>query len=405
LRLRFASPSSISRRGVGSAVLVATIVASVVVAVVGFALGEDRLLGAGLGAAVLAAAALALSVFETERRRHAAAEEELADEARLLEALVESIGAVTAPLDPQEILERARSEAERLFHARAALLGPGEYRRTAPADNAVVLPLRARDEEVGVLRLARTRPFDREELVQATVLADFAGRAHENARLLAEAQVREAERARLSDQLITAEQEERRRLALFLHDTAVQSLSGIALLLDASLQAIDAGDVDQARTVMAGALARHRTTIGELRDLSFALEPVVLRDQGFGPAVAALAEQIGLEREIQIDVEVAAAEELAEKAQAALYQIIREALQGAIHRGPPTRISLRVGRLGDGSFETAIADDAPAERRRRTFDALAERARTVSGSIDVETEPGDTGTTIRVTLPPHAARR
>jgi signal transduction histidine kinase len=404
-RSRFASRSSINRRGLGSALLVAALVAGVTVAVAGFAIDEEALLAAGLAAAALAAGALALSVLETERRRHLAAEQELAGEARLLEALVESIGTVTAPLDPDEILERARSEAERLFDARAVLLPPGETRRTAPADNAVVLPLRAHDEEVGVLRLARTRPFERGELVQATVLADFAARAHENARLLAEAQVREAERARLSDQLITAEQEERRRLALFLHDTAVQSLSGIALLLDAGLQAMDAGDLDQARSVMTGALERHRKTIGELRDLSFALEPVVLRDQGFGPAVQALAEQIGLERELQIDVDVAAAEELAEKAQAVLYQIIREALQGAVHRGPPRRISLRVGRTGDGSFETVIADDAPGERRRRTFDAIAERARTVSGHLDVESDPGDTGTTIRVTLPPYAARR
>jgi signal transduction histidine kinase len=404
-RSRFASRSSINHRGLGSALLVAALVASVAVAAAGFAVDEERLLAAGLAVAVLAAGALALSVLETERRRHLAAEQELAGEARLLEALVESIGTVTAPLDPDEILERARGEAERLFDARVVLLPPGETRRTAPADNAVVLPLRAHDEEVGVLRLARTRPFERGELVQATVLADFAARAHENALLLAEAQVREAERAQLSDQLITAEQEERRRLALFLHDTAVQSLSGIALLLDAGLQAMDAGDLDQARSVMTGALARHRKTIGELRDLSFALEPVVLRDQGFGPAIRALAEQIGLERELQIDVDVAAAEELAEKVQAALYQIIREALQGAVHRGPPSRISLRVGRTADGSFETVIADDAPGERRRRTFDAIAERARTVSGNLEVESDPDDTGTTIRVTLPPHAAKR
>ena len=42
----------------------------------------------------------------------------------------------------------------------------------------------------------------------------------------------EAERSRHADQLITAEQDERRRLALFLHDVPVQSMSGIALMLD-----------------------------------------------------------------------------------------------------------------------------------------------------------------------------
>src|SRR5438270_12045513 len=95
-------------------------------------------------------------------------------------------------------------------------------------------------------------------------------------RLLHEAADREAERARLADQLITAEQDERRRLALFLHDGPVQSMSGIALLLDGVDHAIERGNLEQAREVLGSALARHRETIRELRDLSFNLEPAVL---------------------------------------------------------------------------------------------------------------------------------
>src|SRR5213079_312309 len=105
---------------------------------------------------------------------------------------------------------------------------------------------------------------------------------------------REAEQARLAEQLITAEQDERRRIALFLHDGPVQSLAGVALMLDAAQHAISTGNLDKASTVLASALSRTRTTIRELRDLSFALEPVVLRDQGFAPAVRALADQLGL---------------------------------------------------------------------------------------------------------------
>ena len=43
------------------------------------------------------------------------------------------------------------------------------------------------------------------------------------------------------DRLIAAEQDERRRIALFLHDGPVQDLSGIALMLDATLHSIQAG--------------------------------------------------------------------------------------------------------------------------------------------------------------------
>jgi signal transduction histidine kinase len=212
---------------------------------------------------------------------------------------------------------------------------------------------------------------------------------------------REIERSRLTDQLLTVEQDERRRLALFLHDTSVQSLSAIAMMLDAAVQSIEAGRLDEARTVLARALERHRATIGALRDLSFNLEPVVLRDQGFEPAVRALAEQLESERELHVDVDIPAADALGSKAQAALYQIIREALDGAVRRGPPSRISVRIEQV-DGAIETTIADDAPGERRRALLDAIAERASSLSGTLDVEQgERG--GTTLRVSLPVYAA--
>jgi signal transduction histidine kinase len=220
-------------------------------------------------------------------------------------------------------------------------------------------------------------------------------------RLLGDAAEREAERERLADQLITAEQDERRRLALFLHDGPVQSLSGIALLLDGVEHAISTGATEQAQEVLTSALDRHRQTIRELRDLSFNLEPVVLRDQGFATAVGALAEQLGLSNKVQIDVDVARAEQLAERTQAALYQIIREAVNGAIRRGPPTRIEVRVEQAPDGGLETVVSDDAPGERRRATFDALAERARTLNGRFSVDA-PEEGGTTVHVVLPPYA---
>ena len=128
----------------------------------------------------------------------------------------------------------------------------------------------------------------------------------------------------------------------------------------------------------------------------------MLRDQGLGPAVQALAEQLGLEHELQIDVDVEAAEALGEKAQAALYQIIREALSASIRRGA-TRVSIAVVRQSEGTLEVGIVDDAATERRRATFDSLAERARTLNARFDVEQREDDRGTTVRVTLPPYAA--
>lgn len=208
--------------------------------------------------------------------------------------------------------------------------------------------------------------------------------------------------ARLAERLITAEQDERRRLALFLHDGPVQSLSGIALMLDSVVHSIDEGNLDDAKDVLAQALERHRAAIRALRELSFNLEPVVLRDQGFTPAVRAFAEELGMRREIKIDIDVEAAEQLGEKVQAALYQIVREALDGAVRRGPPTQIGIAVERAPDGRFVTTITDNGSQERRREFFDMLAERARTLGGRLTVDQE---TGTKIVLELPPSAARK
>jgi len=208
-------------------------------------------------------------------------------------------------------------------------------------------------------------------------------------------------RGELTTQVLAAEQDERRRIALFLHDGPVQSLSGVALMLDAVSDFIERGRSADAREILDKALSRTRTTIGELRDLSFNLEPVVLRDQGFTPAVQALAEEVGMQREIKISVDVSAAEELGEKVQAALYQIVREALDGAVRRGPPTEIQISVQRTSEGRFVTTISDDGSQERRREFFDMLTERARTLSGRLAVEQQAG---TRIVLDLPASAAR-
>ena len=368
-------------------------------AVIGVVANSGPVVAVGFALAVAFAALFAADLIVTERRRHEAAEEELSSEAQFLESLVDSMASIAAAGD---VLVQTCREAERLFEARARMLHAGERPRRAPAENAVIVPLKVRDEEIGALRLTRSTPFTRDDVVRATVLADFAAREYDNAQLLEEAQVREAERSRLSDQLITAEQEERRRLANELHDGAVQSLSGIALLLDAGLNSIDEGRDEEAQDIIRRALHRHRATIGQLRDLSFNLEPVVLRDQGFATAVRALTDQIGLAHQVRIDVDVEAAERLAEKTQAALYQIIREALNQAVRRGPPESVSVAVRETEDGAVETAISDDAPGERRRRSLEELAERARTLNGVLTVD-QGEDGGTTVRVMLPPYVS--
>jgi signal transduction histidine kinase len=152
---------------------------------------------------------------------------------------------------------------------------------------------------------------------------------------------------------------------------------------------------------MASALERHRETIRSLRDLSFNIEPVVLRDQGFGAAVEELANQLGMEHRVQIEVDVAPAARLGEKEQVGLYQIVRESLNQAVRRGPPSKISVTIRETQGGQIETIVADNGTGERRTAALEAIGERATTLNGRFSVE-QGADGGTAIRVVLPAYA---
>jgi len=386
-------------------ILVACTVGAALVGALGLAFGEAAVAAGGLVASTAFFGGFALYLIVSERRRHESAEDELQAQATFLESLVDSIGAVSSTLDAGEILERTCEEARRLFDARSARILPagrgGSSTEATSGGERMIVPLAVHGERLGDLELTRAEPFHRWDHMRATVLADFAARAVENSRLLEEARDREAERERLTERLITAEQDERRRLSLFLHDGPLQSMSGIALMHDAAIAAIEDGRPEDAEKVMRNSLEKERDTIRTLRDLSFAIEPLVLRDAGFFAAVRALGDQIETSHRITVLTDVEAGERLGEKTQVALYQIIRESLNQAVRRRP-LKIEVAVREREDGGFETEIADDGVEERRRASIEAIDERVKILNGRLSIDSgEHG--GTLVRVVVPPYVA--
>jgi signal transduction histidine kinase len=383
--------------------LVACTVGAALVGALGLAFDRLEVAAGGLIASTAFFGAFAVYLIVNERRRHEYAEDELQAQASFLESLVDSIGAVSSTLDADEILERTRDEAQRLFEAREARFLTGDLSPDGdPAGlERLLVPVAARGERFGTLELVRDEPFHRWDQMRATVLADFAARAVENAKLLEQARDRETERTRLAERLITAEQDERRRLSLFLHDGPLQNLSGIALMHDAALAAVRDGRYDDAEKVIESSLEKERDTIRTLRDLSFAIEPLVLRDAGFHAAVRALGDGIEETYGITVATAVDEGERLAEKAQVALYQIIRESVNQAVRR-KPKRIEVSVRELDGGGYRAEIADDGVLERRRAALDAIDERVQALNGRMSVDSGKAG-GTVVRVIVPPYVA--
>lgn len=200
---------------------------------------------------------------------------------------------------------------------------------------------------------------------------------------------------------LRAERDERRRLAELIHDGPVQHVAAIAQMLDAAVHALDDGEVVQGRAMAARALEVTREASGDLREIVSGIEPAALREHGFATAVRELTDRLAARRGVSTELDVAAGDLLGEGAQSGLYQIVREALDQAVRRGAPSRLSVALRATREG-IELIVHDDGAQERRHAVLDGLAERARELNGTFAAV--QGAPGTTIRVTLPPSAAR-
>jgi signal transduction histidine kinase len=215
--------------------------------------------------------------------------------------------------------------------------------------------------------------------------------------------VDETERTLLAERML-AEAEERRRVAELLHDGPVQQLSAISQMLDAGLADLESGETERATEVFSRGLAIARDAARDLRALCDDLEPRILHQLGFASAAAALTRRISSRHEIEIDLDVTHADELGENAAVALYQILREAIEQAVRRGPLTKIEIGLHLTEAGGIELVVADDGSPERRAAVLEALAERAATLNGRFDSE-ERSPRGYTLRIDVPPAAAHR
>jgi len=213
----------------------------------------------------------------------------------------------------------------------------------------------------------------------------------------------DAERALLAERIL-AEQEERRRLAELLHDGPVQQLSAVAQTVDAGLAALRDGDEEQAGELLERGLELTREASRDLRALCDDLEPRALRELGFTAAVGALARRVSVRHQLEVALDAEHGDALGEFAQTALYQIVREALDQAVRRGPPTRIEVAIRPTEAGGALLEVSDDGPPERRSAVLEALAERASTLNARFSSEVRY-PRGSTVRIELPPSAARR
>ena len=208
----------------------------------------------------------------------------------------------------------------------------------------------------------------------------------------------EAERRRSSNAALTAQEEERARVARDLHDQVNQSLTGVLLRLEATRSEAPpelAGEIEETSRLAHQAMDELLTVARQLR-------PSALDDLGLRAAIAGLTEQLdlpGLSASFTCEDDPSG---LDPDLQLVIYRVSQEAIGNAVRHSGASRIDVNLSRKGD-RFELVVADDGSGF----TFDqansglglgGMRERAILAGGEIDIESRP-DRGTTVRLAVP------
>ena len=262
-----------------------------------------------------------------------------------------------------------------------------------------ILDLVATTRRVGAGDLAaRARHWARDEIgVLAEAFNSMVGDLDESRATI---EAKEAARTRLLEQLITAQEEERKRIARELHDGVGQTLNSLALGLSTL------GD-ESAETQAQAAQLRAITleTLDAVRQLGRELRPSVLDDLGLAEALAHYATEVAaLYPELRVDTHFDLGTRLSPMVEIAIYRMVQEAMTNAARHSGARTLSVVVAQR-DASTQAIIEDDGAGfdvEAMRRSgqsvgIHGMSERADLVGG--DVRFESNASGTTVFIEVP------
>lgn len=210
----------------------------------------------------------------------------------------------------------------------------------------------------------------------------------------------EQEMRLLSQQLVAAQEEERKKLTRELHDHVGQMLTALRM---------EIGRADRARGVNESQLAQAigeakrllDTILRSVRDLAMGLRPSMLDDFGLQPALEWHVRDFRRRFNIPVDLTLTGdLDSLPDQYRTCVYRIVQEALTNCARHSRARRVEVEV-QFAQETLELRVSDDGvgidPARARGVGLLGIEERVRELHGSFAVRTRQPN-GTELRVTL-------
>lgn len=229
-------------------------------------------------------------------------------------------------------------------------------------------------------------------------------RNRELAALSEELRQKEQIRAQLLEKSISAQEEERKRIARELHDDTSQALTSLVVGLKV-LEGLH--DPDQVRAQVAELRELAAGTLQSVHGLALELRPSVLDDLGLVAAVQRHLAAHARKHPVEVDFHTAGlgTTRLAPETETAVYRIIQEALANVTRHSGATTASVVLERR-NGSLVAIVEDNGHgfdveallAREQSLGLHGMRERAFLVGGKLTIESSPGG-GATVFVQVP------
>ena len=219
--------------------------------------------------------------------------------------------------------------------------------------------------------------------------------ALENERLHAEVKAQLEEVRASRQRIVSAADDERRRVERNLHDGAQQRLVSLSLALGmAESKAADASP--EVAATLAAAGAELREAISELRELARGIHPAILTEAGLGPALQSLAEHAP----VPVALSSRLNGRLSPVVEATAYFVVAEALTNVAKHAGATAATVRAD-VVDGTLRIRVADNGVGgadPRRGAGIRGLVDRVAALGGSLHVADDAAG-GTRLEAEIP------
>jgi len=277
----------------------------------------------------------------------------------------------------------------------------------------VSIPLKAKDKVVGVMNVAShvAGRFGADDMSLLNSIGDYLGTTIEQARLY-ERLARVGERYRvLLQHALTAQEQERKRIARELHDETSQAITSLTLSLQAIITMVEMKGIGAAELMeklkTTQAYAVH--TGNEIVKLMKELRPTLLDELGLPAAIHRYAKDTLLTQGINVSTEFIGAEQRFQpEVEVTLFRIAQGAMGNILEHSGAKNVSIKlecsatecVLRIEDDGkgFDISKLTRVDSSGRGAGLFTMRERTSLVGGTGYVESKPGQ-GTTIIAKVP------